>query len=228
MKQKTLLIAIALLLTLFNCSKDKDDDSELSFREVCNPVSYNGLNISIDGDISDEIDPMSSEYAAFNACLLDCAETSPDDMECMMDCMGLLSILPAGGAFSLTIYVSNTTTSDIIYVVEPGDWFEPGSGDYQPMMSPVSMTRVIPAGEMVTIVIPVYCLASAKSSPDEDSEYTMCNMISSGGCLADILELLQTKNQSSFGIEESILIQQIIWNCIEGNEVDWDYLNSLP
>jgi hypothetical protein len=95
-------------------------------------------------------------------------------------------------------------------------------------MSSVSITKVILPGETVTLIVPVYCLASSKSAPDVDSEYSMCNMISSGGCLADIVAILVTKDQSSFSFDVSMHIQQIIWDCTEGNEVDWDYLNSLP
>lgn len=238
MKQKTIYL-LALLLFVFSCSKDKDDnddnkandnnypESMFGFEETCNPQSFQGLEISIDGDISSEIDPESDEFDDYINCITDCSTNNPDDPQCMMDCLSLLGVLPAGGAFSLTIYITNITTTEITYTVEPGDWFEPGSGDYQPMMSPINISVDIRPGETITLVIPVYCLASELSAPDESSEYTMCDMIADNTCLSEIVAILETKDVESFTFMESLEVQQIIWNCTEGEEVDWEYLNNL-
>ena len=231
MKQKIFILPLALFMFVSNCSKDKDkdDDKQLTgFNDSCTPVTYSGLDISIDGDISSEIDPQSTQFADYLTCIQNCSESNPDDPDCLMNCLGLLGVVPAGGAFSLTVQITNTTGSEITYVLEPGDWFEPGTSDYQPMMTPVNISEVIDAGETVTLVIPVYCLASEKSAPDDESEYTMCDMVSSGSCLSEIVAILETKDVSSFSFAQSFQVQQIIWNCTEGNEIDWDYLNSLP
>lgn len=224
-------MAIALFFVLFSCSKDKDEDNngdEIGFNEICSPTSFPGLEVAIDGDISDEIDPMSEEFNDYIECVQNCAQTDPNDPQCMMDCMSLLGAIPAGAPFSLTVDVTNITAIEIEFKVEPGDWFEPASGDYQSMMSPISISATVSPGETITITIPVYCLASGLSAPDEDSDYSMCEMIASSGCLKDIIDILETKDMSSLGFNESMEVQQIIWDCTEGEEVDWDYLNNLP
>jgi hypothetical protein len=156
-----------------------------------------------------------------------CAQTSPNNPQCLMDCMGVLGVIPAGAPFSISVRVTNITTSEVVYVVEPGDWFEPSSGEDQPMMSPISISKVVLPGETITITIPVYCLASGLAAPDEDSDYSMCEMIASSGCLKNIVEILETKDMSSIDYAEAMDIQQIIWDCTEGKEVDWEYLNNL-
>ena len=231
MKQKFLYITIALFFVLFNCSKDKNEDNsgdEIGFNETCNPTSFAGLEITIDGDISDEIDPMGDGFNDYIECMQNCAQTSPNDPLCSMNCMSELGVFPAGAPFSLTVQVINITTIEKIYVVEPGDWFEPSSGGYQPMMSPIRTSVVVLPGDTITKTIPVYCLASGLSAPDEDSDYSMCEMIASSGCLKDIMAILKTKDLPAIDFAESYEIQQIIWDCTEGEEVDWDYLNNLP
>ncbi len=236
MKQKALFI-LALFFVLFSCSKDKDngkeDDGEdpgyaTEFTETCNPLSYPGLEISIDGDVSSEIDYQSELFNDYMECVQECSETDFSDPNCIMDCISLLGIVPIGGAFSLTFYITNTTESEITYIVEPGDWFEPGDSDYQPMMCPINIIAVISPGETKTMIIPVYCLASSKSAPDAISEYTMCEAVAANGCLKDIVDILATKDLATLTFVQTMEIQQIIWNCTEDEEVDWDYLNNLP
>jgi hypothetical protein len=52
--------------------------------------------------------------------------------------------------------------------------------------------------------------------------------VSNNTCLAEIISILKTKDVGSFSFTQSNEIQTIIWNCTEGEEVDWDYLNKLP
>ena len=60
------------------------------------------------------------------------------------------------------------------------------------------------------------------------SEYSICEKIASGGCLADIVDILQTKDMLDFTFAQTMQVQMIIWNCIEGEDVDMEYLNGLP
>ena len=117
-------LLMALFLTLNNCSKDKDEengDDEIGFNEACNPTSFPGLEIAIDGDISDDIDPMSDEFDDYLACVQNCAQADPNDPQCMMNCMSILGVVPAGAPFSLSVQVTNITTAEIVYVIQPGD-----------------------------------------------------------------------------------------------------------
>ena len=54
-----------------------------------------------------------------------------------------------------------------------------------------------------------------------------CDLVSQK-CMKDIINILQTKELSVISFTETMEIQQIIWNCTEGKEVDMAYLNALP
>ncbi|MFO7657943.1 MAG: hypothetical protein R6W78_12845 [Bacteroidales bacterium] len=233
MKPVTVLF-LALMLACFGCSKDKNNDDNdgykkmSGFNETCIPKSFTGLDISIDGDYFSEAEIDEQTLQDYANCINNCYSNPSDQTQCMMNCLSLIGLVPSSGAFSLTVYITNTTEDEITYVVEPGDWFQPGSGDYQPMLSAVRISKVVKPGETITLVIPVFCLASHLSSPDELSEYTMCEIINSSTCLAGIVDILKTKDTDSFTFTETSEIQTIIWSCTEGEEVDWEYLNNLP
>lgn len=229
--KKRAIYFLALFFAIITCSKDDDNDDNgndfepmYSFSETCNALSTEGLEISIDGDIYEGIDPMGEEYADYMECIMACGES---DLDCFMECASMLSSVPAGGAFGLAVSVTNITLIDITFHIEPGQWFEPGTGDYQPMMTPIEITVEIKPGETETIILPVYCLASDLSAPDGDSEYSWCDAVSNNTCLPEIISILKTKDVSSFTFTQSGEVQNIIWNCTEGKEVDWDYLNNL-
>ncbi|MBN2613618.1 MAG: hypothetical protein JXB00_18825 [Bacteroidales bacterium] len=235
MKRITILLT-ALMLVFFGCTKDEDkngsDDDGYEnmsgFKETCTPSSFPGLEIAIDGNYFSETEIDEQAYEAYANCVSECYSNPDNQTECAMNCLSLLGIVQTSGAFSLTVYITNTTEETITYIVEPGDWFQPGSGDYQPMLSAVHITKVVQPGETITIAIPVFCLASHLSAPDEISEYTMCEMINSNTCLAGIIDILKTKDTELFTGLETSTIQDIIWSCTEGEEVDWDFLNNLP
>lgn len=232
MKIRLFYLSLVLVIIISGCSKSDDDNNTHGyngvFNETCNPLLYPGLEISIDGDIASNLDPQSQEFQDYIACIQNCAQTNPDDPQCMMNCLNSSGLFPAGGAFSLALEITNVTQSDITYEVEPGIWFEPGSDDYQPMLSVTYESILVPAGETITEDIPVFCLASGKSAPDDISTYTTCDMISSGGCLVDIVAILETKNLAVLTFEQTMQVQNIIWSCIEGDVVDMGYLNALP
>lgn len=215
-----------MILALNSCSKS-DDNNVAIFDETCTELTFNGLSISIDGDIAPLMTPGSAIYNNYIECIQNCAETDPNDPNCMMDCLNSSGMVPSGGAFTIVLYLTNTTGSDITITINPGTWFFTGSGDYQPMVIAVSVTITITAGQTVTKPIPVFCLASDKSAPDESSEYTICDIVSLS-CLTDIIDVLQTKDISAIGFVEAMNIQAIIWDCTEGEPVDMEYLNALP
>ncbi len=230
MMKKNLLPLLLLLFFFSNCKKDNNIETPLEqeeFNETCNKLVQEGLTINVDGDISSQIDPGNMQaFTDFNNCVSEC--TDPNDLDCMMNCMSLLGVMPPGGAFSLTCYITNTTTTTITFILEAGDWFQPSSDDYQPMLCPIDISVVIEAGQTTTVLIPVYCLNSGLSSPADDSDYTICDMISSNDCLLDIIGILKTKDLSSITYLQATEVQKIIWNCTEGESVDLEYLNNLP
>ncbi len=227
MKKIGIYLTLGLLLAFVGCNKSDDSDTPEVFDEACVPLAFDGLDISIDGDATSTLDPESEAYTNYLNCVMACAETDPDDPECMMDCLNSSGILPQGGAFTLMIYVTNISLIDITFTIEPGTWFIPSSGDYQPMMTAVTITKTISPGEPIEIPIPVFCLAADKSAPDEVSDYSLCNQVNLS-CLEDILNILKTKDFSAISFTELMQVQQIIWDCSEGNEVNFDFLNGLP
>jgi hypothetical protein len=185
--------------------------------------------ITIDGDISSELDPGSPEFSNYLACIQNCAQTNPDDPQCMMDCLSSSGLTPAGGAYALRIEMNNSTGSDIKYAITFGTWFRPTSNAYQPMIMVIpTIWEFIPDGESITRRIPVFCLASDKSAPDVASTYTICDIVAEEGCLKDILNILETKDMAGLSMEQTTQVQRIIWDCTEGNPVDLEYLNGLP
>jgi hypothetical protein len=231
MKIKAIYLLV-LLFAIITCSKDEDntnknDDFEpmSGFSETCKALSTEGLEVKIDGNIFEDIDPIGEEYQDYLECVIACNDS---DLECFTNCISLLSTVPAGGAFGLSLTITNITLIEITFTVEPGDWFDPGSGDYQPMMTPINISVEIKPGETETIIIPVYCLARDLSAPDESMDYSWCEAVNNNTCLAEIIAILKTKDVGAFTFTQSDEVQSIIWNCTEGEEVDWDYLNKLP
>jgi len=231
MKTIPLYLVILVLFAVAGCSKDKDKDDDKDhgpFNETCEPVLFNGLTAEIDGDISE----MMEDTAAMNNylnCLMNCQVYDPENPNnCIMDCLDEAGFLNSGGAFSLSVKFTNVTSTQITYTIVPGTWFLPGSDDYQPMLIVVPVVIVVPAYETVTTTIPVFCLAASKSAPDMESEYTFCDIVSSG-CMEDIVNILKTKDMTQLSPIETSQVQDIIWACSEGEEeVDLDYLRGLP
>ncbi|MBN1159302.1 MAG: hypothetical protein JXA61_07960 [Bacteroidales bacterium] len=228
---KKILIYLSLIFFGFasGCSKDDDHSGNNGvFNESCDPVSFPGLTVSIDGDVYSDFDPQSLEYQDYIACIQNCAQTNPNDPQCMMDCLNSSGLITAGGAFSLSLELINSTDAIMEFNLDAGTWFYPNSDDYQSMLSVIPISIWIPGSDTINTDIPVFCLASDKSAPDMTSGYTICETIPSGGCLAEIVDVLQTKDMNGFTQEQTMQVQAIIWSCIEGEEVDMDYLNGLP
>jgi hypothetical protein len=229
--KRNLWLILMFVLFVSACSKSDNDSSGDNnsgevFTKTCNRLVDAGLVINVDGDISSLMDISNMQsFQAYSTCIQACDQ---EDLNCMMDCMALLGIVPPGAPFSVVCYIENITTSTITFTIEAGDWFLPSSDDFQPMLCPIDIIITIEAGETVTEVIPVYCLDSGLSAPDDDSEYTICDMISSSGCLTDIVAILQTKDMSNISYEKAQEVQMQIWNCTSGQTVDFDVLNDLP
>lgn len=228
MKSKIMnLVLIVIMLIISNCKSD-DEGSPKGFNETCIPLSFPGLTVSIDGDWLSDVDPLSQEYQDYIACVLNCAITNPDDIQCIMNCMITSGLAPAGGAFPLRLEITNNTDGIIQFSINSGTWLFPSSDSYQPMLVAMPISIPVPANQTVNTIFSAFCLASSKEPPDMSSEYTCCNTISSNGCLSDIMTVLETKDMNAFTYQQNLQVQMIIWNCIEGENVDMAYLNGLP
>jgi hypothetical protein len=225
--KKFFITGLTLLAIIFlsACSKDKNNNEP--FNETCNAVSPQGLLTQIDGDISYAELEDTAKLNEYVACLMECSQNSQNNVNCIMNCLDDAGLMPAGGTFNLSLKFTNTTSTQITYTIVPGTWFFPGSSDYQPMLIAVPVTIIIEAHETIDVTIPVFCLAASKSAPDFSSTYTMCDVVSSG-CLAEIVNILKTKDLMNLSIIQTTQIQDIIWDCAEGEKVDYDYLKGLP
>ncbi len=226
---KTKLFPILLLIVFFSmCKKNKTDgpDDKEVYTKTCRTLVQEGLTIKVDGDISSQINPQNTQaFLDYSNCIAGCSDT---DTDCMMGCLSILGIVPSGGAFSLTCYVTNITSVPIRFTLYPGCWFQTSSEDYQSMLCPVYIDVEIEGGQTTIIIIPVYCLDSGLSAPADDTDYTICELISSSDCLSDIIAILKTKDLSSVTYTQAIEIQKIIWNCTDSQSVNLEYLNNLP
>ncbi len=225
MKRIIYLLPIMLVITFYSCNKPEATPEV--FNETCENITFDGVSYTIDGDMLSFLEPGGDAYNDYIACLENCSDTDPDDITCIMDCLNSSGIISTSGSFTVYIHITNITTHDITITIVPGTWFFPGSDEYQPMIVMVTVTITITAGETITQPIPVFCLASDKSAPDELSDYTACDMVTLP-CLTEIVDILKTKDFSKLSIDQTMQIQDIIWDCSEGNPVDYDYLNALP
>ncbi len=218
---------MVIMLIISNCKSD-DEGSPKGFNETCIPLSFAPLAVTIDGNWLTDVDPLSQEYQDYITCITNCAITNPNDIQCIMDCMITSGLAPAGGAFPLRLEITNNTDGIIQFSINSGTWLFPSSDSYQPMLVVMPISIPVPANQTVNTKFSAFCLASGKEPPDMSSEYTCCNTISSSGCLADIMTVLETKDMNAFTYQQTLQVQMIIWNCIEGENVDMAYLNGLP
>lgn len=227
MKRILFHLSVLLMITLSSCMRDRDEKRYDPFDETCQAASLHGLTAEIDGEVSYTLLEDTAVYNRYILCLQDCQENHPDDLNCNSDCLAEAGLLTQGALFSLSVRFINTTSSTVTYTIVPGTWFLPGSDEYQPMIIVVEVVIVVPAYTTVTQIIPVFCLASSKSAPDGESEYTLCEIVTSE-CLSEIVAILQAKDMENLSMMQIARVQEIIWACSEGEEVDFDYLDDLP
>jgi hypothetical protein len=232
--KKTLsaLFLVFLVIGLSCDSGDKDDkprapvdtfdDSSLSLAS--------GINItSVDGDLSSVISGMShDDMVAFTGCINACMAVEPPDPACFMDCFNIADLFPDGGTFNLCMKITNVTISDITITISAGTRFNPSSDDLQPMLVIYDITITVTPGTH-TCCIPVYCLARSKNAPSSAQDtYDSVEEIPETGCLRDIVAITSTKDIANLNNEQLSDIQDIIWDCMDDETVDLDYLNGLP
>ena len=77
-------------MAFFICSKDDPEDTgdntEL-FNETCQELTFEGLQISIDGNVTPLMPPGRVTFNNYIACVQNCVQINPDDLNCMMSCL---------------------------------------------------------------------------------------------------------------------------------------------
>lgn len=207
------------------------DDALGNSITVPDGVAVTGL----DGDLGMEtLTPQ--EISDYSDCLTACATdptpglTNEDRMSCIMGCLGDAGLLEPNGAFSVAINIANSGSSVETVRIEPGTVLTPDSSSYQPMMLIQTIDLTIDPGATEEFMLPVYCLAPSLSAPDSSNSYTISD-ITTDPCLLNILAILATKDVDNFDFADSSVVQDSIWNCIEGDyddAVDTPALQALP
>lgn len=226
MKNIQYLLFLTIVIFFFACDTSENEEDELeTFNEVCTELTFNGLTISTDGDYLSLMDPSSPEFMNYLLCAQGC--TGSDNFDCLMGCLSSAGIVPQGGTFTVVLYLTNNTGDDITTTINPGTWFSPSSLDYQPMLFITSKTITVEAGQTKQQILPVFCMDSGKSAPDSDSDYSICEIVTFD-CMKEITNILKNKNLSTYSYEQSLIIQEAVWACSEGEPLDYEELRGLP
>ncbi len=192
----------------------------------CDTVNPSEINVEVNGDLDVKFNfALLKEFEEYTQCLQNCTDS---DLDCIMTCSTHLSYIAAGGAFSIACHIENKTNSPISFTLEAGDWFMPADTSYQPMLCARDITITVKANKSETEIIPVYCLASGKNGPSEETVYSFCNHTVSNTCVNEIMNILKNKDLSSVTFTQTSQIQGVIWDCTDGNTVDLSLLDSLP
>lgn len=243
--KKLFLISLFVLFALTTgCSSGSSSSSTPSGSGDGNYVSDDALDSSItvpagvsvtglDGDLGMEtLSP--AEIVAYSGCLNTCAIntalTNEERMNCIMGCLDLTGLTDSSGAFSVAINIANSGSSTETVTIQAGTVLTPASSDYQPMMLIQDIDLTITPGDTEEFLLPVYCLAPSLNAPDGTNSYTISD-ITNDACLLNILDILSTKDVDSFTFSDSSVVQDSIWNCIEGDydpAVDTPALYALP
>ncbi|MEA2110097.1 MAG: hypothetical protein U9P07_11830 [Pseudomonadota bacterium] len=177
-------------------------------------LSVNQVTInSISGDTTELLLPYysSPEFRASLMAAMTCMQQcDPTDPTCIMACMPDLGL---GSAFSLAFELCNPGITPIEFCIPAGAYFEPGSGDVQPMLIGVDECLVVPPGCM-KFLVPTYCMDGGASAPSSEDVYGIAGAgIAQQACIAEILDLISGKTEISHA--DSYIIQDAIWNCTE-------------
>ncbi len=248
MKKFIMFLALTFILLSTGCNESSTTTPTIDGNTLPNGdgnyVSDTAVNESIilpesvtitrlDGNLMTEgMDP--ADMMSYNACVTDCSLNIPLNDQiaittCMMGCLDTSGLVNETGAFHVAITLANTGSSSEIVTLKAGAVLDPDSDAYQPMLLIQDIEFTIEAGVTETFLLPVYCLDSSASAPDESNSYTITGLTTTS-CLTDILAILATKDVESFTFTHSSTVQSVIWNCTEGNytAADTADLNDLP
>jgi len=182
---------------------------KLGSQLTLNPVTIN----SISGDTTELLLPYYSSpefQASMNAYFICIQQCNPTDPTCIMACMPDLGL---GSAFSLAFELCNPGITPIEFCIPAGAYFEPGSGDVQPMLIGVDECLVVPPEECKIFLVPTYCMDGGASAPSSEDVYGIARAgIAQQPCIAKILDLIRGKDISH---TDSYTVQEAVWNCID-------------
>lgn len=245
MKKLFLLSLISLVLFSTGCSSgsgsgttppEDGDGNYVAEAALDNSITVpDGVSVTgLDGELGIEEATDTATLMAYSNCITACSQNTAlsdeEMMSCMMGCLNDAGFVDPSGSFSVAIRLANSGSSTETVTINAGTVLSPDTSGYQPMMLIQDIDLTIAAGDTEEFLLPVYCLAPSLSAPDGSVNYTVTT-ITEDACLLNILNILSTKDIDSFTFTESSVVQDSIWNCIEGtydDTVDTPALNALP
>jgi len=204
-----------MAITLEYCPNLNPDEPNWPYWKLGSQLSVNPVTIkSISGDTTELLLPYyySPEFQAslseYYICIQQC---NPTDPTCIMACMPDLGL---GSAFSLAFELCNPGITPIEFCLPAGAYFEPGTGDVQPMLIGVDECLIVPPGECKIFLVPTYCMDGGASAPSSEDVYGIAGAgIAQQACIAEILDLISDKTEISH--TDSYIIQEAVWECTE-------------
>lgn len=200
-----------------------------------------GTSYTVDGNTTGELfnlsDPDSlAEFQSYAACIGSLSQPGPGAtmeelqqyMNNLMGCLQEISGMPQG-AFVIRMEFTTTEIVPDTVTIPAGSVFTPENSGSQPTMTIETLFIEVPANGTISVVIPVFCLAPDKDAPSDGDQYDYSGVVQYA-CLLQILQILETRNVSTFDFQEISIVQDAIWNCVEGTfgQKDINNLNALP
>ncbi len=124
-----------------------------------------------------------------------------------------------GGAISListyplSIDLTNNTLTTYIYTFKAGSNFWADTGATQNLIIVWDIAAIITPGNNSTIILPTFCLNSSLHAPDTVDNFIL-GTVYTGGSMGQIINILSTKDPTTFNVFDLQIIQDAIWECM--------------
>ncbi len=130
------------------------------------------------------------------------------------------------GEFPMTISLSNNSSQQINVTLSAGSNFWCTNASAQNLIIVQNVTVTIPAGVNVKKCLPSYCLNSGLGAPSESDQYVL-GTVYTGGCIGEIINIINTKDPGTFDYYDISIIQMAIWECMDYGSLSSDTVNEL-
>ena len=214
-------------ITLEYAPQANPADSDGLYWKLGSQLTVNPVTIkTISGDTTELLLPYysSPEFQSSLMAAMTCTQQcNASDPACIIACMPDLGL---GSAFSLAFELCNPEATEEEFCLPAGSYFDPGTGDVQPMLIGVDECLVVPPEECKIFLVPTYCMDGGASAPDPEDEYSISGAgIAQQACITEILDLISDKTEISHA--DSYIIQEALWECTETGSITEDQRAAL-
>lgn len=137
-----------------------------------------------------------------------------------------------GGALSListfpsSIILTNNTSTTYNYILKAGSNFWVDSGNTQNLIIVWDINITIKPGNNPSIILPTFCINPELNGPDSYDNYCL-GTVYTDSCMGQIINILSTKNPSTFDLVDIMIIQDAIGECMENGSLSTTTTNLL-